>query len=658
MSVNLNAGAGSDRVPLVHSATTEGHPVIGYASPGAAKQLSERNDAWFYLDVILGSLLAIGLCAAYLYFLWPYTPLADANNNVNGYLVTGKLIAQQGHGGVTPEHPLEFVGWMWNMADVTNDTPGGGTFYSKYPLGVPLIVAAMYGVLPQEQWATSVHYLNPVMMALGMLGVFAVARQLMNSFASLVAMSVCALSPIVLMLSTDARSHATAVFFVTWGVAAALWFAKSGRLWVGVISGLLLGYAVIVRYTEGLMVLPLLFACVLAMCRVKGLWRAMVVVAVPMLAWAVFPTIQVAYNQWHFSEFTGYDATKESTAFNAVDFSRKWTDGVNSLYNTGAYFMLPLGVAGFLVMLRWRLAGGLMLLLWFVPGFLVYMSYYWGQQMVLWDFLRFFATLFAPVFIAGVYLLDRATKVEVESGLWAMIGTIAVKVLTIGAVAGWTSYVAVNSSIGPLQRNRDMGDNLLSTTQWINQTLKIPDAAIVFGDSQRLLNHLQFARNFRKLYGGEWVIDPKDRVVPPIRTQSDSDANPIQPERRAHTEKHLVALGNDARRDEARKLIGKALDRNDEVWVILSPEMARSFRTRVLAGSGLKWENFSHSEPIERQGEGRRNPMANAMAGGKDARPRTWQAIKIFRDPPITPETTQPPTQPSTQPTTTTSPSS
>src|SRR5256714_13525664 len=132
-----------------------------------------------------------------------------------------------------------------------------------------------------------------------------------GSFAGILGMILLATCPVTLVLANNPNSHAAALAFVTWGMLFLIWWWKRGGWWRGAIAGFLLGYAVAIRYTEGLLLLPLCVAAVLTIrwSDPKSYLRA----AVPILFWLVPVVALVCFNKAAMGSWTGYDTTNEST---------------------------------------------------------------------------------------------------------------------------------------------------------------------------------------------------------------------------------------------------------------------------------------------------------------------------------------------------------
>src|SRR5262245_47036664 len=90
-------------------------------------------------------------------------------------------------------------------------------------------------------------------MTLAVLGMYFLARPIMGSFAAIMAMLLLASGQVGLVLTNNPNSHASAMFFVMWGMVCLMLWWRSGRWWLGLLAGFLLGDAVTIRYTEGLL---------------------------------------------------------------------------------------------------------------------------------------------------------------------------------------------------------------------------------------------------------------------------------------------------------------------------------------------------------------------------------------------------------------------
>lgn len=699
---------------------------------GLARPLPDRrlridtpHESAFKRTLFLFVALAVaGLHVAFTHHYW--AP-AHWGNNQNAYLSAGKLLATTGTTGFLPSSPFEFVGWMWNMADETATDRVGGWYYPKYPIGVPLLNAVAYkagwwygswtsGGNERVALESAVNFMlkvPPLCVTAATLAVFFITRLLAGSFAAVLAMIMYCLLTVVIVLTNNPYSHAADMAFVTWGMYALLKWWQHGGWWRGAIAGLLIGYAATIRYTEGLLVLPLAAAAITTV-RWKSL-RSYLRAAVPMLAWLAPLLFLVIYNKLTIGEFTGYDSTNESTGFTLAELDRKWRWGIDQFYNTGLYFFLPLSLFGMLMLFRWNWRLGLWMALWFVPGTVLYLSYYWGMNLPVWGFLRFFASVLPAGVIAAAWAMQRAAEgatpatflgpegegfsarraalvglatVALGAGgyfltqylvkpdkagdalpaiLWlgaaggAIVGASVAAAgrgvaapIAMGAFAAFPSAINLDVSVGPLERDFTIATNISQVGTQCR--MAIPRGSVVFGHSQYLHNYLQFAGDYT-LIGGDYLQG--GRPVPGIGRGGDDNPTPIQPSRKKLVDKVYGEMNRDARFAEARRIIDDAFAAGKRVFIVQESAGAGALRDALVQyAGGVK------PVVVARWTDPARMPAA-AMAAlgtiGRDGWARRelwkWQIVELVKaDPPPVEASiadapaTQPATQPSTAP--------
>jgi hypothetical protein len=732
---------------------------------------------WLYLVV------AASLAWAFFSFITSFWAPAHAGNNQNGYLATARLLATTGKTGFEPKSPFSFVGWMWVMGDGASTAPGGGMHYAKYPLGLPLVDALVFRATlrlggSEADAVRNVYLVNPIAMTLAVLGVFFISRLLAGSFAGLLAMILLGTCPLVLILTNNPNSHALSLCCIVWGMYALLKWWGSGAWWLGLIAGFLLGYAVTIRYTEGLLLLPLAIAG-LTMIRYRpawlvqwwraGVWMLAAAIAVvlrdsleaPTLEWqraldrflggdlrwwhyailigapllatvrwnaikqafsrdslfegewlrvlgaaaVVFVAVYLAvpqlesstpktlhavrltallgffcgsilllfgvqwrqprtwlrpvtlaagwllpvaalliFNKLTVGTWTGYDSTNESTGFTWREFARKWSFAVNQLYDTGLFFILPVAVTGLAMAFRWNWRAALLLTLWFWPGTLLYMAYYYGMNMPLIGYLRFFTSMLPAAVIGAVWLIHRASLQEQtdpnRSGSWRAGGSIAAPIAA-GIFVAVAAAMNVHSMLGSMERDFIVTTRLADVSDRVRES--VPKGSVVFGDSQRLLNHLQFAGDW-DLYGADYFRN--GFPVPTMGNTSDGAPNPIQPARRAFLRKAYQGLDNADFGKAQNKIVTDAFASGQRVFVVLESSQWTAFKRAFVPSKQFeavtvqKWQ-----EPGKMSSDASRS-IAAAAAPGIRSTPSTWYIVEIKPRQP----TTQPATQPTTQP--------
>jgi len=483
-----------------------------------------------------------------------------------------------------------------------------GWYYPKYPFGLPMLYSVPV-LLGHREWAFGV---SPACTALGVLGMFFLARGIVGSFYALLAMIVLAMGPTTLQLADLPNSHAPALCVVVWGMFFLLRWWQGGRWQLGLLAGLLLGVAVTIRYTEALLLFPLYSLNVVradqfigpkliavlkvfgflplgplgiaAISRVK--WRvrrSYLSAAVPVIAWAVPVGALVVFNWFTIGRVTGYDGTNESRGFSINYFVEKWDFTIYQIYLFGLFFFLPLGIAGSVLMFRngWRTA--LLLMLWFLPGTLLYTAYYWGANMPSIGFLRFFLTLFPPLIIAAMWLL-RSTETPGKRSI--------VSPLAAGILTAITASIGLWGSLDELERQHRGNLNLHYSAERILSHVKSTwHRPMILADSgmfPQLLQYMQFmfdadwyaADIFAQRVGGGFGLAG---MLEKFKADSNSDS-PILLQRDRIEYSESVRKGKtdpDFVRDE-QTLMDQALGAGRRVYAVISPAEAGLFRRRFI----------------------------------------------------------------------------
>ena len=422
-------------------------PLLAYSpSPTTAEPVRHLPDLpaestakrWTFLTIAL--LLTLGYALS-LSFYWE--PVHQGTDQ-NGYLVGGKMFAQNLSLAQEPRQirrpdqfdPHAYIASMWVTAA---DDPHA--FYPKYPLGLPFIFAVCLWVggalAPLTGPMTGIylaHMVSPAMMTLAVLGVFFLVRQFAGSFAGVLAMCVFATSPTTSALVINPNSHATTVFCVVWGMICLLqWWRRGGRRWA-LIAGFLVGYAATIRYTEGALILPLLWAAFVRL-RLRRL-RSWIESALVLVGWAIPVTILLTYNWFAMGTLTGYDATNESTGFSWNFFYDNWETIVRQLNINGLFLVMPLAIAGLIAMFWWNWRIAVFIWLWIGPCLTIYTFYYWAPDSV--GYLRFVLTILPPMLIGGYWLIAHlrdalpSAPVRVPPYLLALVMTLGGLAVAVG----------------------------------------------------------------------------------------------------------------------------------------------------------------------------------------------------------------------------------
>ncbi len=162
-----------------------------------------------------------------------------------------------------PESPFQFVGRMCIITEPFGpaDSTKAAEYrvYAKYPFGYSLLAAIglVLGGL------NGIYVVNPVCTVLACYFAYFLFRQAVSPFMSLLGVMWLACNPIVLMYADDSNSHASTLFCVCVGFWGVISWMRTGRNWRAWVGGFALGYACTIRYSEFLLVLPVMFAAML-----------------------------------------------------------------------------------------------------------------------------------------------------------------------------------------------------------------------------------------------------------------------------------------------------------------------------------------------------------------------------------------------------------
>ncbi len=395
-----------DRQLLLPSA-----PTSGILLPEAQEPLWKRRSY---------GLLAVAFLA--IFFAYHHSFWAPAHPGVdqNGYLVGGKQLARTGTTELNLKNakgevdPFKFIGLMWVGTDY--NTPRE-RYYPKYPVGLPLLVAAALKLGGAKHGLVLTYYISPISMTLAIGAVFLIVRRVAGSFMGLLGMIALAFSPGILGFVNNPNSHAATLFCVTGGMYLLIrWWQENEKVGereelrrpllsavTACMAGLLLGYAGTIRYTELTLLLPLAAAACLNLRPKSGRsW----IESFLLLAWWALPVIFLfIFNLKTLGSWTGYDPTHESDkSFQWEYFHQNWEPMIRQIAGMGLFLIAPLGLAGLVGMffVRWKMA--LVLTLWLLPNLTIYSFYYWAPDQDDLGYIRFFLTGF-PVFVISTFWL-------------------------------------------------------------------------------------------------------------------------------------------------------------------------------------------------------------------------------------------------------------
>jgi len=413
---------------------------------------------------------------------------------------------------------------------------------------------------------------------------------------------------------------------------------QTGSVWRGLFAGLLIGYACLIRYTEGLLVLPMIVA---AASRVRWRdWRSYARSAIPGIAWGITIASLFIFNRVTLGTWTGYDSTNESrfgAAFTWTKFVDTWEMMLRTLHDTSLFFVFPLGIAGLAMLFRrsWQL--GLAMLLWFIPGVALYTSYYFAIDRGV-VYARFILT-FLPAVLVGVAVCfgDGIGARLRRRGAWASVPLI----LAMGIVTCVSASVGLYRSLTGMQDGR-MGSvpgifSEYRERQSLSITGKIiaanvPGRSVLFVEGNRPIvspiHYIQFMGDW-DLYVANAFTPQANRKPPGGGMWGEGPDAPtvFQAAQRTYMDSIYKNKSRDDLQAEQVRVTGDAIAAGRRVFVAGSKAGVLGFQNNFPKGSGFKlervtrWKDLSETDvpPIQRDtGAAPRAPGTRAPSNRRE----------------------------------------
>lgn len=384
-----------------------------------------------WLIVIL-SIITLG----YFWVLTSWLGYANPGVDQSGYHSMGRLMAEQQTAHWVPSNPWQFISRM----SIVTET---GNVFAKYPPGYPLLIA-IGRIIAAD---TGAYIINPIATAAACFMSYFLFRTVLSRATAMFGVLWMMTNPVVLLYATDANSHPTTIFCVVTGFWGLLTWWQKGDYWRAWIGGFALGYTCTIRYSEALLVLPVIFAA-LANFRLRK--RNILGGLSLILGWAI-PVGALALFCWYSFGLpwkTGYTYCNEDTGFSIrylIDggepwFTPNWESLITQINRLGLFLLWPLSFAGLagLAVRNWR--PGFTVALWVLPATLLYLCYYWApNQETNVGYLRFFVSVIPGLILTGLWLVERAALAVFHSkwtGLSFATG-FGVLAATIGVLYFW-----------------------------------------------------------------------------------------------------------------------------------------------------------------------------------------------------------------------------
>lgn len=466
---------------------------------------------------LLSTLMGVAVVALFAVLMFGFYVPAYEGVDENGYLVSAQRLATTGQLGKTTGDPYEFVSGNFVQT-------GSNRYHAKYPTGYPALCALAYKLGGPR----AAFLVNPALATLTVLGIFLLGRAWWGDFAGALAGLLLATNPLTAFYGLSAVSHSGAACFAVWGMYFLWRWTQFGGWQNAALTGACCAYAYSVRYTEGLLLLPVLGMIVWRATTRRIVWREVGVMALA----ALLTAAPLLYHHWRaFGApwVTGYTLCRESTGFGWKWFAKNWWLMLQRMNEGGLPLVFPLGLTGLVYLaVRDRLRASL-LGLWAVPSVLLYTAYYWAPAGPGPAYLRFFVSIFPPLILGAVALLQ---------GLFIAERGRTVATLITGAFVLLVATTNFRESIRQLDRRVDRLVFSDVTSRWVSE--KLPANAVIFADS-RVLNFIEYLGNYR-LYSQE-MFD-RSSIQQWTKVLAGDEPQPFHREKALHLVKTLGGKDN------------------------------------------------------------------------------------------------------------------
>ena len=496
------------------------------------------------------------LVAAYAAFLSIYfVPVVD-NVDANGYIVSARLFQEHGRFYQVPPDDYSFIGRMW----VANSA---GEYFPKYPPLYPALV----GLVMVGFGIDAGFYVAPACALLALLGMYVLCRTQFSAGLSVLGTLALAANPIFNVFALRQMSHAPSMCFLIWAYVALfqalLRKQRRPNLALILISGLLLGCSVGIRYTNALLAVPpLLIILSGRVGELQGHERRRSLAAY--LAGFAVPCILLA--GYHWRAFggpltTGYALSGEQSSFG-------WTYLVEHL----GHFAVPmvkelmgptaiLSIIGLVMLWLRDRRRAILFIIWIMPLSLLYMSYYWAPTLSSVKFLRFLLPAVVPGILLALVCLDGIARGLERRRTARILGGVV--------LAGLLGWWGISGTLPAAEREYAGRVARKGTVDLIAGT--VPAGSVMFGH-RTLLLALDFTQAYR-LYPS--VILDKHRMAESVVDPDKPLAIELQEERVRLLETNFSGLDRLTYNSRVRSLLETCLSGSRGVFVAGKPSIVR-----------------------------------------------------------------------------------
>ena len=366
--------------------------------------------------VMLAGIICVYLSIEISNFTPAYTEL-----DPEGYLLPAKRIACGEPLSVKDDDIFYYQNHVW----VENEK---GEVCSKFAPGYPVIMALFYKIGGD----VGMFWVSPFCGVLALIGAFFLFRLWMSSFPAILATACLAVNKMFLIYTGYLLTHSLDICAVVWGIYFLFKWRRNGKWQNALYTGLILGFACTVRYTDALFTIVILIAVISRLIpylkevvkykkrdskdKEESLlhpgYRPLISIGVLLGAFALFPLIMLIYNKVLFgnSFVTGYYLSNEQYAFSFNQITKTLPAIWNGMSNECLFLTFEIGLIAILLLGPW--SESLMKIFWVAPLILLHATYYWtGGSMA---YTRFFISLY-PAFIGSAFaLIDKVLQSKVR----------------------------------------------------------------------------------------------------------------------------------------------------------------------------------------------------------------------------------------------------
>lgn len=440
------------------------------------------------------------LLAAHAVWLWIFSEAVYAGPDAAGYFTPARLIATEGTASLHPTSPAEFLGYHWLDG-------GDGRFYVRYPLGLPVILAAVATI----GGPFAAQSFSRLLATLSVLVFFLLARRSVRPDIALAGTLVFATFPVLNEQALLGFAHIPVTVFLLCGLLLVELWLERPRAWLALLGGACLGILPTLRYPAAVLGMGVVAYAILG-ARSEGQRRQ-----IPfLLLGATAPVGAVLlYNQLVFGGplRTAYDLSREQAAFGVSYLLRNGLGYAKTLARNAGFTVL-LGTLGITMMILGRDRGrGLLLISLIATTTAVYAAYYWPSD------IRFLLPTLPLFLLAALSFVDSLADAPQRRAV--LTGYVALHLL-----------VAVPDGVTRMRQLGRRIDVAAVTVDGVEHT--VPRGAVIVAPHavQTLLD--PYGRWKLAEWSLLWPFAPFEGppgVPPPFGPQGERQASPFQPDK-------------------------------------------------------------------------------------------------------------------------------